>query len=310
MKSKLLFTFLFNSFKAYIKGTINKIPLRQSNNNFHTCNDTSIREEFSILSQNIDYNKFYLSYLNSDISKLNRYPDIRPYAFNQIKIRSNTKYINASSININKDKYFIATQGPLKSTIEDFWALIDENNVNVIVMLCNEIENNSEKCANYWDERNKMEKYKISKVKAVGNAKIPQYIIREIKLFNNLTKKESIVKQIHFVAWPDHGVPDIKEGKIFLIFDEMIKFADKNRNDNPIVVHCSAGVGRTGTFISMYCLYKEISKQYSENKREIKFSIFNLVRKLKEMRLYMVQTEVQYFFIYHYVYYLLTNYNK
>ena len=197
----------------------------------------------------------------------------------------------------------------MKNTIEDFWTLIDENNVNVIVMLCNEIENGSEKCTNYWDEKNKMIKYKIFKVKETDN-KNKQFIIREIKLVNLLSKKELIVKQIHFITWPDHGVPDIKDGKIFLTFDEMIKLANKYKNDNPIVVHCSAGVGRTGTFISMYCLYQEISRQFQDNEKEIKFSIFNLVRKLKEQRLYMVQTEIQYFFIYHYVYYLLVNYNK
>jgi protein tyrosine phosphatase len=197
----------------------------------------------------------------------------------------------------------------LKNTIEDFWTLIDENNVNVIVMLCNEIENGSEKCTNYWDEKNKMTTYKIFKIKETEN-KNKQFIIREIKLVNLLSKKELIVKQIHFIAWPDHGVPDIKDGKIFITFDEMIKLANKYRKDNPIVVHCSAGVGKTGTFISMYCLYQEIAKQIQDNEKLIQFSIFNLVRKLKEQRLYMVQTEIQYYFIYHYVYYLLTNYNK
>ena len=197
----------------------------------------------------------------------------------------------------------------MKNTIEDFWTLIDENNVNVIVMLCNEIENGSEKCTNYWDEKNKMIKYKIFKVKETEN-KNKQFIIREIKLVNLLSKKELIVKQIHFITWLDHGVPNTKDGKIFIAFDEMIKLANKYRNDNPIVVHCSAGVGRTGTFISMYCLHQEIAKQIQDNEKVILFSIFNLVRKLKEQRLYMVQTEIQYFFIYHYVYYLLVNYNK
>ena len=176
-------------------------------------------------------------------------------------------------------------------------------------MLCNEIENGSEKCTNYWDEKNKMEKYQIFKIKDTED-KNKQFIIREIKLVNLLSKKESIVKQIHFIAWPDHGVPDIKDGTIFITFDEMIKLANKFRNNSPIVVHCSAGVGRTGTFISMYCLYQEISKQFKDNEKLIQFSIFNLVRKLKEQRLYMVQTEIQYFFIYHFVYFLLVNYNK
>ena len=174
-------------------------------------------------------------------------------------------------------------------------------------MLCNEIENGCEKCVNYWKGKNISQKYKIFEINKIEKKK---YIIREIKLVNLLNKKERIVKQIHFVGWPDHDIPNVKEGKIFIIFNEMINLVDKYRNDNPVVVHCSAGVGRTGTFISMYCLYQEIKKQIEENAKEIRFSIFNLVRKLKEMRLYSVQNEVQYFLIYQYVYYLLMTHNK
>ena len=176
-------------------------------------------------------------------------------------------------------------------------------------MLCNEKENGIEKCVNYWSEKNKLTKYKIEIVKEKEKKNL-QCKIRDIKLINSLTKKEIIVKQIHFIGWPDHGVPDTKDGKIFNIFTEIIKLVDEYRKDCPIVVHCSAGVGRTGTFISIYCLYHEIKKQIEDKVKEIHFSIFNFVRKLKEMRLYSVQTEIQYIFIYSYVYNLLLTYNK
>ena len=90
-----------------------------------------------------------------------------------------------------------------------------------------------------------------------------------------------------------------------------MQFIDKPeiKGNGPIVVHCSAGVGRTGTFISMYYLEKEIMRQIKDEVSEIKFSIFNLVRKLKEMRLYLVQTESQYRFIYEFVKYLLNKNN-
>ena len=240
------------------------------------------------------------------ITELDRYSDIHPYKYNTIYL-SNNKYVNASSINIYKEKYFISTQGPKQETIEDFWTMVDENNVNVIAMICNEMENGIEKCSNYWSENNEMEVYKIS----IENTTIKkEYLIREIKLINNSTSKERIVKQIQFIGWPDHGVPDVSDEIVFEAFSEMIELVDKYREDSPIVVHCSAGVGRTGTFISMYCLSKEIKSQIDKNDNEkgIQFSIFNLVRKLKEMRLFSVQTQVQYNLIYQYVdHYLIKN---
>ena len=89
----------------------------------------------------------------------------------------------------------------------------------------------------------------------------------------------------------------------------MIKLTDEYRNNGPIVTHCSAGVGRTGTYIAMYYLEKEITKQIEDKVNIIKFSIFNLVRKLKEMRLYLVQNSLQYRFIYQFVYQLLMKKN-
>ena len=154
-------------------------------------------------------------------------------------------------------------------------------------------------------------KYKNYTIKEVNEEETKkEYIIREIQIINNDSKKEKKVHQIHFTGWPDHGVPDISNGKIFETFCEMNALVDSYRENNPIVVHCSAGVGRTGTFISMYFLEKEIKDQINNNVKEIQFSIFNLVRKLKEMRLYMVQTEAQYKFIYDFVNYLLETSNK
>ena len=265
-----------------------------------------MNEEYEILEDYIDNDNDHKIYLYQTNSNLDRYSDIKPYTFNQIIINKN-KYINASSIDIFSPRYFISTQGPLKQTIEDFWTMVDENNVKVIVMLCNEKENGIEKCANYWNEKINMKKYQILEVKKyIQNSK---YIIREIKIINISKNKVRVVIQIHFIGWPDHGIPDTSGGHIFDIFNEMIQLVDQYRDNCPIVVHCSAGVGRTGTFISIYCLNKEITKQISDNKNEIKVNIFNFVRKLKEMRLFSVQSNLQYDFIYQYVHYFLLNYN-
>ena len=200
---------------------------------------------------------------------------------------------------------FIATQGPLNNTIEDFWTMCDEYNIEAIVMLCKLKEDNNEKCANYWDTKY-MVNYEIKKLeeKPVDNG----IILRKFQLINinqkNITK---FITQIHLNCWVDHTA--LNEEHIDKIIT-LIKFVDKYRNNKPVVVHCSAGVGRTGTFISLYNIYHEIMQQIFYEKNEIiQISVFNLVRKLKEMRMYMVENENQYIFLYVFINYILANNN-
>ena len=280
---------------------IQRIPLKKQAQNF---NGNFIQNEYQNLQTFVDYDEEHIKRLCKGENNLDRYSDIKAYEHNRITINKD-RYINASPINIISDKYFISTQGPKKETIEDFWRMIDEYKCNIIIMLCKEFEGGREKCARYWDNNIKMENYTIM-LKNEENK--DQYIIRDI-LLRNKNNQERIIKQIHYTGWPDHGVPDIQNGKVFDVFSEIIEKTDQYKGDGPIVVHCSAGVGRTGTYISMYYLEKEIKKQIKDKVEEIKFSIFNLVRKLKEMRLYLVQTCEQYLFIYQFVYYLLMKYN-
>ena len=287
----------------FINQFIQYIPLKKGSFNF---NGNNISNEFSFFEQYIDNDIDHFYSLNKGDSEKDRYSDIKSYSHNIVTINQGKNYINASPINIISNKYFISTQGPKKETIEDFWTMVWEHKCNVIVMLCNEKEGGREKCARYWDE-NKVKKF--NKIQIEEEKKKNNYIIRKIKLFNKGEQKEKIVHQIHFIGWPDHGVPNTQDGKIFEIFSEIIELVDKVRGNDPIVVHCSAGVGRTGTFISMYYLEKEIKRQINDKCQIIQFNIFNLVRKLKEMRLYLVQTETQYRFIYEFVGYLLQKYN-
>jgi protein tyrosine phosphatase len=280
---------------------IQRIPLKKQAQNF---NGNYIQNEYQNLQTFVDYDEEHIKRLCKGEDNLDRYSDIKAYDHNRITINKD-RYINASPINIIPDKYFISTQGPKKETIEDLWRMIDEHKCNIIIMLCKEFEGGREKCARYWDNNIKMENYTIM-LKNEENK--DQYIIRDI-LLRNKNNQERIIKQIHYTGWPDHGVPDIQNGKVFDVFSEIIEKTDQYKGDGPIVVHCSAGVGRTGTYISMYYLEKEIKKQINDKVEEIKFSIFNLVRKLKEMRLYLVQNCEQYLFIYQFVYYLLMKYN-
>ena len=285
------------------KYAIQNIPLNQK---ALYLNTKYIENEFQNLQKFVDNEIGHINSLYKGVDLLDRYSDIKAYEHNRIVINNEYKYINASPINIISNKYFICTQGPKNETIDDFWRLIDEYKCNLIIMLCNLYEGGAEKCANYWDKNNKLKNYTIIDVKEI---KFNEYIIiRDIK-FINKSKIEKSVKQIHFIGWPDRGVPNLEDGIILDTFLAMIKLTDEYRNNGPIVAHCSAGVGRTGTYITMYYLEKEITKQIEEKVNIIKFSIFNLVRKLKEMRLYLVQNSLQYRFIYHFVYQLLLKKN-
>ena len=265
-----------------------------------------INQEYGLLSQIEMMKASQRNLFEQSFPYLDRYSDIKPYKNNTIKISTPIGYINASPINIGeKQNLFISTQGPKKETIEDFWTMVYDLNSKVIVMLCNEYEGGRKKCEKYWEE--KMNKFKII-IQKMHN--FYMYCIREIKLINLLNKDERIVYQIHFTAWPDHGIPEYSDGKVFQVFSEINRYVDQlNTGQKPIIVHCSAGVGRTGTFVSMYLLEKEIDKQISDECPIIRINVFNLVRKIKEMRLYMVQTSLQYFFVYIFVDYLLKTRN-
>ena len=185
--------------------------------------------------------------------------------------------------------------------------MVYELKSKVIIMLCNEYEGGRKKCEKYWEVNIYMNRFKIiiQRIKEFS-----MYCIREIKLINLLNKEERIVYQVHFTGWPDHGIPDYRDGKVFQVFSEINKLVDQfNAEQKPIIVHCSAGVGRTGTYVSMYLLEKEIDKQIGDKSPIIRINVFNLVRKIKEMRLYMVQTPQQYLFVYLFVEYLLKTRN-
>ena len=228
-------------------------------------------------------------------NKYCRYSEVRTYKDNKVEIKSENGYINASWIHIPAHRSFIATQGPLESTIEDFWVMCYAYDVKIIVMLCKLDEDYKEKCANYWDTN--LKNYNIEQT--IETIHLNDGLrMRKFKIINKDNGIGKDIIQIHFTCWPDHSIPESAYNKII----DIIHMVDKFKAGCPVVVHCSAGIGRTGTFISLYNLYHEICEQINNIKiKEIKFSIMNLVRKLKEMRLYLVESENQYTFLYQFV---------
>ena len=283
-----------------------RIPLHTKENSPFLYNSKDqMNFEFNGLNAIDEFKSKNLNFVEKGPDGLNRYSDITPFKDNRIKISTETGYINASPINIGqKQNLFIATQGPKENTIEDFWTMVWELKSKVIVMLCNLVEGKTQKCANYWEAE--MKKF-VVEAKILEDNEI--FCVREIQLLITTNCERRTIHQIHYKQWPDKDVPEAKDLKIFSKLNRLVDDYN-NETKQPIIVHCSAGVGRTGTFISMYLLEKEIEKQIKDNCPIIRFNIFNLVRKLKEMRMYMVQKVVQYELIYNFASYLLNELNN
>ena len=236
-------------------------------------------------------------------NKFCRYSDIRTYKDNTvlINLESKDRYINASWIHIPEPRFFIATQGPLESTIEDFWDMCFLYEVKIIIMICKLKEKNIEKCSNYWEIY-----FGTYQVQTLNIKYIDGIIYRKIQIKNKKNSKERSFLQLQLTTWDDHTAPIENYKRII----EIIDYIDMNKDNNPVVVHCSAGVGRTGTFISLYILYKEIIGQIiDDNQKEIIFSIMNTVRKLKELRQNLVENEKQYNLLYKFINLLLIDKN-
>ncbi|XP_064173170.1 receptor-type tyrosine-protein phosphatase epsilon-like isoform X2 [Anguilla rostrata] len=225
----------------------------------------------------------------------NRYPNILPYdnsrvVLTQIDGIKSSDYINASYIDGYKDKNkFIAAQGPKPETVADFWRMIWEQKTATIVMLTNIKERKEDKCHQYWPEQGCW-CYGNVRVVVEDFTVLVDYTIRKfcVQYGGDGAKAPRLVTQLHFTSWPDFGVPFSPIG--------MLKFLKKVKTVNPsyagpVVVHCSAGVGRTGTFIVIDGM---IDMMHVEQK----IDVFSFVCKIRNQRSQMVQTDMQYSFIY------------
>lgn len=193
-----------------------------------------------------------------------------------------TNYINASYIDVRiiskfkgafedqTSRLFISTQGPNKVTIPRFWSLVIKHNVKVIFMLCNLFEDTRLKCDQYWPNLNETLTYDNMSVSLVSqNLLLDGNVIERvvcIRIQKDETLIEQLVTQYHVVCWPDHSVPSkdicyILFNFINQIIDEHCKYKLANEVESPIIVHCSAGIGRTGTLISLYNNYDIVKRQ-------------------------------------------------
>ncbi|KAM6040981.1 receptor-type tyrosine-protein phosphatase V-like isoform 3-T3 [Theristicus caerulescens] len=232
--------------------------------------------------------------LPANISK-NRYPHVLPYDHSRVKLSQlgedpHSDYINANFMpGYTSQQEFIATQGPLKKTIEDFWRLVWEQNICNIIMLTVCMENGRVLCDHYWPSESAPVSYGQVQVHLLTQSSSEEWTMREFKLWHEGLRAERHVSHMHYTAWPDHGIPESTTS--IMTFRELVREHIQSTKDaGPTLVHCSAGVGRTGTFIALDRLLQQM-------KQEKVVDTFGVVYALRMNRYLMIQTLSQYIFL-------------
>ncbi|XP_069109355.1 receptor-type tyrosine-protein phosphatase T-like, partial [Argopecten irradians] len=245
--------------------------------------------EFKSLPHGLKY-PYKASNLPKNIP-LNRFKTTFPYDHSRVVLKKekagSTDYINANFIDgVRNEKAYIATQGPKTNTLEDFWRMIWQNKCGKIVMLANLMELGKIKCITYWAAKESDEEpleLNLFQVKLQEETAYAFYTIRTISVKNKQTNTTRRITQYHFTKWPDHGVPEPFE---LLQFYKRIKNG-RTEHKGPLVVHCSAGIGRTGSYIGLDALLLD-----GKNSQDI--DVFAYVEKMRKGRMNMIQTAKQY----------------
>lgn len=239
----------------------------------------------------------------------NRYKNILPFDHTRVILQEveagNTDYINANRIAyVSSDgsddhstnrKEYIATQGCLQNTRTDFWQMVWQEKTRVIVMTTKEVERGKPKCQKYWPDLNGTDSFGPFTIKTISEETHHDYILREFLVSkSNNAKDERKIFHYHFQAWPDHGVPSDPGCVLNFLHDVNLKQGNLEPRSAPIIVHCSAGIGRTGTFIVIDMIIDQIKRLGFESEVDIQ----RTVQMVRSQRSGMVQTEAQYKFVY------------
>mgnify|MGYP001451476625 CR=1 FL=1 len=231
--------------------------------------------------------------------KKNRYKDILPFNYSRVELSEypgipGSDYINANYIKgASGSNAYIASQGPLPNTVNDWWRLVVEKEVQVIVMACNEQEGGKHKCEGYWSDEDtpsrQFGKYSVNLLKS--REICPDFLVRTMRLSwageEGGEEESRTVCQFHYSAWPDHGSPT--QGNPLLEMVRLVRDCQASET-LPVLVHCSAGCGRTGSI----CVIDYVWGLLKTGKLSPDFSVYSLVQDMRRQRIAMVQTVDQY----------------
>ncbi|RUS91860.1 hypothetical protein EGW08_000431, partial [Elysia chlorotica] len=231
--------------------------------------------------------------LDANINK-NRYRDISPYDQTRVVLKnaSTGDYINANYVNMEIPgsgivNRYIAAQGPLPNTCTDFWQMVWEQQSSLVVMLTTEVERGRVKCHQYWPLLYETEDFGELQVTCEKEEDTHSFAFREFNLTHAGTGEERHIRHMQYIAWPDHGVPD--DPSDFLHFVARVRH-NRDGMVEPTVVHCSAGIGRTGVLITMetaMCLIESNQPVYP----------LSIVKQMRDQRAMLIQTSSQYKFV-------------
>ncbi|CAG9763906.1 unnamed protein product [Ceutorhynchus assimilis] len=258
----------------------------------HRDSDYGFQQEFELLPDRFSDRTTRASDNKENLFK-NRYPDIKAYDQTRVKLTQNdSDYINANFVMGYKErKKFICAQGPMDTTVNDFWRMIWEQGLQMLLMLTNLEEYSKTKCAKYWPDKQDGDKVfgKIT-LSHLSETRYSDYIVRELRMVRNseTTSEERRITQYHYLVWKDFMAPEHPSGIIRFIKRVNEAYSIEK---GCILVHCSAGVGRTGTLVALDCLLQQLAE-------ENQVAIFNTICDLRHQRNFLVQSLKQYIFIY------------
>ncbi|XP_049909066.1 tyrosine-protein phosphatase non-receptor type 13 isoform X1 [Epinephelus moara] len=230
--------------------------------------------------------------------KKNRYKNIVPFDTTRVMLGKDGGYINANFIKMpvkDENYMYIACQGPLPTTLGDFWQMVWEQKSNVIAMMTQEVEAGKVKCQRYWPDTPRTAEMVDDRLQImlIKDQYLDNFVIRLIEVKDVQTNETQLVTHLNYTGWPDHGTPSQPEQLL-----TFISYMRHVHRSGPIITHCSAGIGRSGTLICIDVVLGLISK-------DADFDISDVVRNMRLQRQGMIQTEDQYIFCYQVILYVL-----